>query len=242
MRTHLRLSSRKAGLVFAIFLASLTSSYALGESLPDTIDKLRPAIIRVMMECTFANAAKPKHWAGTGFLVSREGFALTAAHVLKCPTSDEVEGTDSPQPLTAHRVLVGIPVMHMTDQTHTRRNFTYLEAEVIESDSIHDVALLKLSQNPFRSTIDSGYTLNGRKLDFERPGIALLSTRKPREGEPIAVSGYPLLRDNDQPVFDTMQGLSPQSTVRRISTCRPISIRRQSSCRCVSHSTCTKQI
>jgi S1-C subfamily serine protease len=198
--------SQSGAKFLSIFFILLTSRYVLGQRLPDTIDKLRPAIIQIKQECTFGNAVMSS--SGTGFLVNRDGFALTAAHVVDCPANAVIQGSNSPQPLTAQRSLVGIPVVHVTtDQTHTRRNFTYVQAEIIESDHIHDVALLKISRNPFKNIIDSGYTLNGKKLALERLGIAMLGARKPREGEAIAISGYPVLRDSNQPVFDTNAGI-----------------------------------
>jgi len=177
--------------------------YAVSQSLPDTIDRVRSAVVRVVRECSYGMGVR--RFGGTGFLVSEGGFALTAAHVVEpCATSVQSTTENELLPLARQQLTVGFPVVHtVTDQTHTRRNFTFVGAEVVQSDATHDVALLKLSQNPFRTPIDSGYTLNGKKVDLERPGIAQLSDRKLREGESIAISGYPL----EQTVLDTNSGI-----------------------------------
>jgi hypothetical protein len=90
-----------------------------------------------------------------------------------------------------------------TDQTQKRGNFTLIDADVIERDDVHDVALLKLSRNPFGETIESGYTLEGKPLPLMPLGVALLSTRAVREGESVAVSGFPFV----SPVLFTNAGI-----------------------------------
>lgn len=183
------------------------------QNLPDTIDQVRPTVIRVVTVCGYETEARtPEHSprgfsavrGGTGFWVSDEGFLLTAAHVVdSCPVTARGASNESGV-LRGHRLAVGLALPHTaTDQTQTRENFTFVDAEIIDSDRVHDVALLRALQNPFRTRVTSGYTLNGMELELGRPRTATLSTRKIREGESIAISGYPL----DQSVFDTNAGI-----------------------------------
>lgn len=168
MKTPLRLLNA------ALTVVLLTSATATSQQLPDTIDRVRPSIVRVRSECG----------NGTAFLVSKEGFALTAAHMVAC------RGVS----LAGQRVEIGLPLVYsVTDQTQERGNFTFIDADVIEHEDGHDVALLKLSRNPFREEIQSGYTLEGKPLPLMPLGVALLSTRTLREGEPVAVSGFPFI-------------------------------------------------
>lgn len=175
------------------------------KSLPDVIDILRPSVVRVLQSCKYQTGSVRA--GGTAFLVGKNGFALTAAHVINpCPASIPGSGANPPSVLVEQEFSIGLPVVHSTtDQTNTRQNFTFVDAEVIKSDTMHDVALLRLRINPFTTPIESGYTLNGQKLPLAPLGSAEISTRKLREGESIAISGYPL--DIDAPVFDTNVGI-----------------------------------
>ena len=186
----------------------LCSPYGMSQTLPDTIDRLRPTVVRVVRACSYETEAElSRRSGGTGFLVSEEGFVLTAAHVVEpCPASVQGATAGERRPLRAQHFSIGFALPHTgTDQTHTRENFTFVGAEIVDSDGIHDVALLRVSQNPFRIGVKSGYTLNGAELELGRPNVAILSTREVREGEAIAISGYPL--DLDHPVFDTNAGI-----------------------------------
>jgi S1-C subfamily serine protease len=127
-------------------------------------------------------------------LVNKEGFALTAAHVVACPAVA----------LASHRIKVGLPLVYsVTEQTTNRANFKFIDADVIERDDVHDIALLKLSTNPFGAEIQSGYTLEGKSLPLMALGVPLLSARTLREGEPIAASGFPFT----SPVLHTNAGI-----------------------------------
>jgi S1-C subfamily serine protease len=179
----------------------------LSLGLPDTIDRVRATIVRITTVCTYqaGSGAFEEGSGGTGFWVSEAGFILTAAHVISACSPRAQGGAANQQGnLKEQRYNVGLALNHTaTDQTNTRDNFTFIDADIIDADPTHDVALLKARQNLFQVRIKSGYTLNGAELELPRPKSARLSTRKVREGESIAISGYPL----SQAVFDTNAGI-----------------------------------
>lgn len=177
----------------ALTVVLLTSVTAASQQLPDTIDRVRPSIVQVELDCVYRDNSTKQKW-GTAFLVSKEGFAVTAAHVVTCPS-----GT-----LASQRVQLGLPLVYsLTDQTQKKGNFKFIDSDVIEREDAHDVALLKLSRNPFGEEIQSGFTWEGKPLPLMPLGVALLSTRTVREGESVAVSGFPFV----SPVLFTNAGI-----------------------------------
>ncbi len=179
---------------------------ATSQQLPDMIDRVRPSIVQVSLECVHSNNSK-EEGGGTAFLVSKEGYALTAAHVVTCPQTALLDRT----------IKVGLPVVYsLTDQAPYKGNFTFIDAELIERDDTHDVALLKLSRNPFQEEIQSGFTRDGKALPLIPLGVASLSIRTLREGEPVAASGYPFLL----PVLVTDAGIIASTRFPHVFTSR----------------------
>jgi len=182
MKIDLELSKTALRLVLQALCVCAMAVTAPSQQLSDAIDRVRPSILQIRLECVEADKQAKKY--GTAFLVSKEGVAVTAAHVVDCGS-----GTA----LLRQRVKVGLPLVHsVTDQTKKSGNFKFIDAQVIEVDKVYDVAVVKLSRNPFREKIESGFTLNGKPLALAPPGVAMLSIRgAPREGESVAVSGFP---------------------------------------------------
>jgi S1-C subfamily serine protease len=175
----------------------------LSRGLPDTIDLVRPTVVRVKKVCLYQAGARTfeEGSGGTGFWISDAGFTLTAAHVISACSARPQGG---PGALEEQTYYIGLALRHTaTDQTDTRENFRFIEAEIVEADLVHDVALLKARPNPFRERVPSGFTLNRVELELPPPQVARLSSRQVREGEAIAISGYPL----SQSVFDTNAGI-----------------------------------
>lgn len=72
-----------------------------------------------------------------------------------------------------------------------RGYFSGFKFEEIDEDPIHDLALLKLNANPFTNNAVLK-TRNGDVKKIVQVKAARFSLGRPDEGEPIAVSGYPL--------------------------------------------------
>lgn len=200
-------------LLFLVLWGYIGALRGVCQNLSDSIDRVRPAVVQVYLKCWYSMQSEPLGSVGTGFLINEEGFVLTATHVVApCPSAASDPRGGTRHPLSKQQLLIGFPIAHiMTDQNHTRNNFSYVEAQIVESEQQHDVAVLKLGQNPFRTTIKSGYTSNGKEIEVLRPGIAKLSTHKVRKGESIAVSGYPL----EYPALQTNAGIVASTQTSR---------------------------
>lgn len=120
---------------------------------------------------------------GTGFFVSEEAHVLTAQHVV-----DGARRVISEWPQSQVQIGIGLAV---PNSENMRANFHIVGFDVVEEDDRHDIALLKLSQNPFEGEIPPMIVINGESIGAMY-GVPMLQTTRPRDGEPIAVSGYPL--------------------------------------------------
>jgi Trypsin-like peptidase domain len=156
-------------------------------SLPDAADVVRPSVVQVRVRLPSA-----REWPvlGTGFIVHDDGYALTARHVIEAGRTMLAS-----QGGTGGGFIIGLA---QPNTENMRGNFTLVEGHVIEEDPRHDLALLQLNPNPFKQHVGSGIMIG----DTEVPvlyGVASLDPSRPRDGENIAVSGYPL----NEPVLIT---------------------------------------
>jgi S1-C subfamily serine protease len=120
---------------------------------------------------------------GTGFLVSDQGYVITAGHV--------VDALNQWSPQLVRRLMVGLAGPNMDlPKLQMVGSFDMYEGEIVERDSSHDLALLKLTRNPFtRPGVFA--TVNSKDISYNYTVAALVSER-PVEGAQIVVSGYPL--------------------------------------------------
>jgi len=90
--------------------------------------------------------------------------------------------------------VLGMAIPNLTGPPVTiRSSFGIVEAEVVEEDPRHDVALLRAADNPFSSGRSSGVQQVGSAVTVNPLyGLADFSDAPVRDGEHIAVSGYPL--------------------------------------------------
>lgn len=98
---------------------ALTSSYAVGESLQNIVATNTPAIVFIEVE----NAKKERIDSGTGFIVSQDGYVVTAAHIKADPTQRAW-------------AVIG------------QRDGTRIPLVLRETDEVTDTALWKLAQSP----------------------------------------------------------------------------------------------
>lgn len=92
------------------------------------------------------------------------------------------------------RILVGLAMPNISGPMTIRQGFELVDCVLVEEDDRHDLALLRLNANPFSSGRQSGIhrTPDGGMGVNALYGLAGLTLEQPRDGEDIAVSGYPL--------------------------------------------------
>ncbi len=158
-------------------------------TLPDAIEYVRPSVIQMtMMLDNFSGSAVAAFGGklfvafplGTGFLVNEDGYVVTALHVVRAFQAYQVEGRK--------RLLVGVAA---PNSENIRGNFAQIEFDIVEEDAGHDLVLLKLKRNPFKGEIGIFMKTGDKSIEWPHKAV-ILSRGRPRDGEIIAVSGYPL--------------------------------------------------
>lgn len=125
--------------------------------------------------------------AGTGFFVSAQGYVLTAGHVIRGAQGVARAAGASNIEFEAGILLDPSSVPGLSFQG----SFLWVGATVVDVDDVHDLALLKLSKNPFTGEVQTRMVVRGAALPL-KVTTARLGSRLPSEGENLLVSGYPL--------------------------------------------------
>lgn len=115
--------------------------------------------------------------------MNSDGFLVTARHVIQ-------SGLNLVQTYPANKKGLSIGLAQPNTE-NMRGNFTLVDFDVIDEDSIHDLALLKLNSNPFKGQVRSGIVINNNEIALI-VGVANLSPYRPEDGSLIGISGYPL--------------------------------------------------
>ena len=168
------------------------------KTLPEVIEIMRPSVVQIslrvnrpptstgLLQLPTRPVIVPM---GSGFLVSVDGYAVTARHVVQEFQAIQVEGQKT--------LMVGLALPNLEDYksggatVSMRASFTFIDCEVIDEDVRHDLALLKLKRNPFTEMV--GLIQTPKETIGPPHRVAALSpSTRPRDGEAIAVSGYPL--------------------------------------------------
>lgn len=127
-------------------------SVAVHADLPDTIEKIKPSIVGVG---TMQKMRRPPaQLMGTGFVVANGRYVITNHHVIP----DELDHEKHEQLV----VFIG-----------SGREAIIRPVEVVKTDKLHDLALLKVS-------------------DFRMPVMKLGTMSQVREGELYAFTGFPI--------------------------------------------------
>jgi serine protease Do len=157
--------------------------------LPDAIEHMRPAVVQIVVgtEETKPPGSPDEHILGTGFWVHDTGLVLTARHVTEAAQETIAKIPDA-------KLWVSLAYPNFAHRRGTMRNsFVSAPAEIAEEDPRHDIALIRTKKNPFATGQPSGLTsVGGGTVVNPLYGLASLSDESVRDGEAVAVSGYPL--------------------------------------------------
>lgn len=212
----------KARLAIAVTLVLVILSAHAGQSLPkkpaqktmtvpETIEFIRPSVVQILVKVqappTQIGGAggmqvpqRPQMAVlGTGFLVNADGYAVTARHVAQAFQSIQAAGTKT--------LMVGVATPNLDEfkaggsTVSIRGSFVLVECDVADEDVRHDLALLKLKQNPFKGELGTFMKVGDKSIGYPHR-VATLTSGRPHDGEAIAVSGYPF----GSPVLVTTSG------------------------------------
>src|ERR1700692_508035 len=191
-----------AVLLFASIAATARDKKAL--ALPDAIQLVGPSVVSI--QCVFDHRPKQTQEAlhvpfyrwvcGTGFIVNDAGYVITALHVIRMfehTTAVPVGQQQVPMASGTGRLVAGI-ALHVDGQSIQIRESTFdIQMSVVDRDEKHDIALLKMVRSQFRTMGDPPVLITQtEQVNAPIPGVAMFDTKRPAEGEAIAVSGYPL--------------------------------------------------
>jgi S1-C subfamily serine protease len=113
---------------------------------------------------------------GTGFVMSLEGYVVTANHVVET-------GFEALRNLQSEMKMLSIGFAYANTQ-QMRANFTLVPFDLVETDRIHDIALLKLKSKEIPPLVG-----NVPPLKLEP---VTLNNDRPEDGVAIGISGYPV--------------------------------------------------
>lgn len=113
---------------------------------------------------------------GTGFVVSLDGYIVTACHVIHA-------GFEAMENIRAGTKKLSIGFAYQNTQ-NMRGNFTLMDFDLIEEDKMHDLALLKLKRKEIPPMFGN---ISPIKLE-----PAILNLNRPEDGVNVGISGYPL--------------------------------------------------
>lgn len=154
--------------------------------LPDAIELVQPSIVQIRVDSQAPKPGQPGIVVGTGFWVHPDGLILTARHV-----AQDVQKAIATTP--GGRLNLGMAIPNLTGPLTIRSSFELVEAQVVEEDPRHDIALIRCLNNPFTSGRTSGVHTVGSGLAVNALwGLAALSDQPVRDGEAVGISGYPL--------------------------------------------------
>ena len=176
-----------------------------------SIALMKPSVVQIKFK---SDSAKPEHQegiAGTGVVVSDEGYVLTAAHV--------VTGTEAGlrgEGATKVEFFVGVSITMSGPAANSGGSFSYIPCTIKDTDPAHDIAILQLAQNPFAEAFRRGIEI-GDKEPKVMLGVAKMDQSVPTEGQTILVSGYPL----SIPMLVTQKGMIASEPFTGAQTQRP---------------------
>jgi S1-C subfamily serine protease len=177
-----------------------------------SIAQMKPSVVQIKFK---SDSPKPEYQegvAGTGIVVSDEGYVLTAAHVIT-----ETEAALRADNASKVEFFVGISIDAIAGPSaNSRGSFAYIPCTIKDTDPAHDIAILQLAQSPFSEAFRLGIK-TGDKEPKVTLGVAKLDQSLPPEGQTVLVSGYPL----SIPTLVTQKGMIASEPVGVVQMQRP---------------------
>jgi len=177
-----------------------------------SIAQMKPSVVQIKFK---SDAAKPEYQAGiagTGIVVSDEGYVLTAAHVIA-----ETEAALRADNASKVEFFVGISIEATAGpSSNSQGRFAYIPCKIKDTDPVHDIAILQLAQSPFSEAFRLGIKA-GDKEPKVTIGVAKLDQSLPPEGQTVLVSGYPL----SIPTLVTQKGMIASEAFSGVQMQRP---------------------
>ena len=151
--------------------------------LTTAIKRVKPSIVQINFhaydfprEGTIQQRLNLNQPLGTGFVVSLEGYIITANHVVEA-------GFKTLESVKSEVKKLSIGFAYPNTQK-MRGNFTLMDFDLIETDKIHDIALLKLKSKEIPPMFGNVPPLKLTPV--------ILNPARPEDGVTIGISGYPL--------------------------------------------------
>lgn len=174
---------------FSRLSRSLTEGVVL-MNLTEAINQIRSSIVQICFSATELSPRLQQQTGaifltrvlGAGFFINSDAPVITARHVIQ-------EGRRLIQDIEANnkRMLVGIG---LPNSENFRANTVLLNFDVVDENQNSDLALLKLSSNPFQGEVSSGIRIGEKDIPVPAE-VARLNPNRPKEGQWVAISGYP---------------------------------------------------
>lgn len=201
-------------------------------NLTETLEKIRPCIVQIQSDVQISSRIDdyefhvPKYEIlGTGFFVHQEGYVLTADHVIDYAFEKASQYPE--ETIIAIKAGLATPNKDSEQVGGTkifltmRGCFHMVQCDIVDRDIQHDLALLKLRENPFTGELKPitlfsfgpESNIDDVPWDFLY-GLSTIFKGRPKEGADIAVSGYPF----ESPVLITNSGIIASSWASRESS------------------------
>jgi Trypsin-like peptidase domain len=170
--------------------------------LRELIDLVRPSVVQITYSVdglTAEQLAQPATAAavrespgintvsgvlGTGFIVNEDAHVVTAKHVLDAARAVAAQFANA-------QVGAGLGLGWPSTE-NMRSNFYVVGFEVVEEDARNDLALVRATPNPLHTRTGLTIAVAGSEPMVPLFGVANLRSSRPRDGDGIGISGYPL--------------------------------------------------
>jgi S1-C subfamily serine protease len=151
--------------------------------LTTAIKHIQPSIVQINLQAhgfprggTSPQPVNLNQPLGTGFVISLEGYIVTANHVVEA-------GFEALENLQTETKILSIGFAYPNTQ-QMRGNFILMDFDLAETDKIHDIALLRLRSKEIPPMFG-----NAPPLKLEP---VVLNTDRAEDGVAIGISGYPV--------------------------------------------------